>query len=129
MSKIIVFHESPGIHLSSKEIIHGYLLTKEAIDRGDEFINTSQMTFLCFDLIRKGYRLIVAFDQECKYPFVEFEVGCQINLKEMREAHNLFKMYSSGAMYRSMDKFDPHLMFRNISDAINRKYDKREGSI
>lgn len=120
MSKYIVFHETPGIFVNSKEIHHGYINSKYLIENGFN-IHTSQMALMSFDLNRKGYDIIVAFDfnlHKCKNPFVMFRVDCQINGKHIREAHNLLKIYMAGGMHSALDTYDEHLQAPTLHELL-----------
>lgn len=119
MSKYIFFYEGFGY---PQDVIKTHTKTLQAIENNEPMIHTLQMSELDFDLTHyNDYRIFIVFDQSvnpCKYPVVEFKVGCIINNKEMRLPHNLYKMYRSGAMYSSLDKFDQELMFTCIEEVL-----------
>lgn len=119
MSNFIFFYEGDNY---PAETLHSHNATATAIHAANPVIHTTQMAIINFDLtLYHDYRIFIVFDTDknsCKYPIVEFKVGCQINLKEMRSAHNLYKMYCSTAMYGSLDKFDQDCMFKTLDEVL-----------
>lgn len=70
-----------------------YNLTKYKLDEGVDKIYTTQIVFLSFDLIRKGYRIYVHNDGKCLEfkPYMNY-----IGQKEIRLAHNIRKLFLCG---------------------------------
>lgn len=121
MDKYVVFHESSHFYMDDKEIYHGYIVTKKCLEIGHPIVHTTQMALMDFDLNDLGYDIIIAFNKnihKCKNPFVLLKVGCQINKKDIRKPHNLLKMYMSGFMHSSIDKFDDNLQAESLQELI-----------
>ena len=75
-----------------------YMEVKAAIERGDELIETYCTDFFCFDVLKKGYEVVVwKLDGSSvvlskllgSNPYIE---------KEIRYAHNARKMLVAGAL-------------------------------
>lgn len=69
--------------------------TEEAINNSESYIVTTQMGLLSTELLKKGYRVFVHPTREDKYEIRLGENECTD--KEIRVAHNLFKMWEAGA--------------------------------
>ena len=78
----------------NSDCIHSWRDTERAINSGKEYINTTQMGLLSTNLIEMGYHIFVHEDYD---NFFEITLGdCERTDKEIRLAHNIFKMWMSG---------------------------------
>lgn len=120
MSKFIFFYEGDNYPPGT---FHSHNATDTAIRAATPVIHTTQMAMINFDLtLYHDYRIFVVFNtvkNPCEYPVVEFKTGCQVNLKEMRQAHNLYKIYRSTSMYAALDTFDQDCMFKTVDEVYD----------
>ena len=120
MSKFIFFYEGDNYPPGT---FHSHHATDTAIRAATPVIHTTQMAMINFDLtLYHDYRIFVVFNtvkNPCEYPVVEFKTGCQVNLKEMRQAHNLYKIYRSTSMYAALDTFDQDCMFKTVDEVYD----------
>ena len=83
-----------------------YYGTKKAIEDGIDIIYTNQITFLNFDYCKLGYTLYLMKDEQ---PPIRIYEGMTVhNCKELRVAHNLYKIFMTGGFekYFIKQKFE-----------------------
>lgn len=81
--------------------VSGWHETIQAIDEFHlETIHTQQMGLLSTRLVEKGYRIFVHPYKEKSYEIrVGIGVENECTKKELRPAHNLFRMWQAGAFH------------------------------
>ena len=74
--------------------IHSWRDTERAIEKGNNYIETTQMGLLSTNLIEKGYHIFVHNHYD---DFFEITLGtCERTDKDIRLAHNIFKLWKAG---------------------------------
>ena len=92
MDKSIHFYEyEPDMH-----IFHSWNTTKNQIEIGKSTIHTTQMGLLSTDLIERGYKIFIHESRANCYEIVLGENNERTD-KAIRSAHNLFRMWQTGA--------------------------------
>lgn len=77
---------------------HGWYETSKAIEEHRKYIATTQMGLLDTRLIKDGYRIFVHPVDEEQYE-IRLDEKNTCTDKELRMAHNLFKMWQAGAFH------------------------------
>ena len=100
MKKEIHFYEYCCSVTKRNSCLHEWIPLKLAIASGQEIINTTQMGMLSTELIELGYRIFV---HESDVDFYEIVIGGnnERTNKDLRMAHNLFKMWRANAFRKS----------------------------
>lgn len=101
VSKEIHFYE-----FYNPDCIHSWISAEKAIVNGKEIIKTTQMGLMSMDLIASyGYRIFVHDDICNQDSCYEIKVGDNERTnREIRVAHNIFKMWRAGEFDRRSDK-------------------------
>lgn len=93
--KEIHFYESQQAMPDGPSVAYGWHETEEMIRAGYRRIDTAQMGLLSTRLIADGYRIFVHPRDGSRY---ELRLGGNdCTDKEIRPAHNLFRMWQAGA--------------------------------
>ena len=92
MKKEIHFYE----YSTSKEMVHSWDETEKQIKELKEEIHTTQMGLIGTELIKMGYRVFV-HESDSRYYEIVIGSGNERTSKYIREEHNLFRMWQSGA--------------------------------
>lgn len=98
--KIIFYTYQENDKYVQDGMINGYTETKEAIKNGVPLIKTTQMLLLSSETAAAGYELWVKEPKRDAYSFILREDGlidCDMTDKQLRYAHNLYKMWLAGA--------------------------------
>ncbi|MCM1218415.1 MAG: hypothetical protein NC548_28340 [Lachnospiraceae bacterium] len=99
----IDFFERESDIPSDKPHLNGWYETKKEIEKMSPRIITTQMGLLGTELIEMGYRVYVHPANEESYE-IRMDDLCTCTEKEIRPAHNLFRMWQAGAFHANSVK-------------------------
>lgn len=94
----IHFYESYLNIPANIPIWYGWRETERAIEKKEPIIVTVQMGLMSTRLIEKGYRIFVHLEDGQQYEISMSENNTCTD-KEIRPAHNIFRMWEAGAFH------------------------------
>lgn len=93
MKNIIYFLEEAGTFIPKSETHTGYIQTKKLIENNVSPIYTTQMCLMNFDLIDKGYSIILV-KSNSEFPYTHILPSTILHSgKILRRSHNLLKLF------------------------------------
>jgi len=94
LMKKIIFYTYESKHLNTLRIYNGYCESLAAINNNIELIYTTQMCLLSTKLFTQGYEVYIKNYNEDMY---EVKLGLNKRTdREIKMAHNIFKLWKSG---------------------------------